>query len=210
MPRHPAKGGTKGNQQDGAHRITSVDTATATPQARAHRGRLPAKVAGAVAITSAPNTLLAMSSFPPSSPAAPQPVLLFDGECGLCQRIVRLLLRCDTAGRLHYAALQSAPAQAYLLAQGLPTEDFDSLVFVPDWSRPVRGEFSLRSAGALAAAQAVGGPLRWLGWLRWIPGNLRDAAYRLIARLRSRIFGHDQLRPLPNPAWQARFLSRYP
>ena len=43
-----------------------------------------------------------------------RPVLLYDGECGLCNRLVRLLLRADRAGRLNYAPLQSGPAQTYL------------------------------------------------------------------------------------------------
>jgi predicted DCC family thiol-disulfide oxidoreductase YuxK len=151
-----------------------------------------------------------MSSPPLPPPAAPQPVLLYDGECGLCQRIVRLLLRCDAAGRLHYAPLQSPPAQAYLRAQALPVQDFDSLVFVPDWNNPTPGAYCLRTDGALAAAQIVGGPLRWLRWVRWVPRAGRDAAYRLIARFRFALFGRPRPSPLPNPAWQARFLSGMP
>lgn len=151
-----------------------------------------------------------MSSTPPLPPAAPRPVLLFDGDCGLCQRVVRLLLRCDPAGRLHYAALQSPPAQAYLRAQGLPTADFDSLVFVPDWNDPAPGAYSLRTDGALAAARLVRGPLRLLTWLRFVPRAGRDAAYRLIARLRFRLFGRARPVPLALPAWRDRFLSRWP
>lgn len=148
---------------------------------------------------------------PPAPPtAAPQPVLLFDGECGLCQRIVRLLLRCDTAGRLHYAPLQSPPAQAYLRAEGLPARDFDSLVFVPDWNHPSLGRYRLRTEGALAAAHVVGGPLRLLGLLRWIPSAWRDAAYRLIARFRFTFFGHHRPTPLNNPDWEKRFLGVAP
>ena len=41
-------------------------------------------------------------------------VLFYDGQCGLCNRVVRLLLQTDRAGRLRFATLQSAPAQAYL------------------------------------------------------------------------------------------------
>ena len=54
-------------------------------------------------------------------PAEIGPVLLFDGTCGLCNRCVRLLLRLDRRARLHFAPLQSAPAQAYLRTHGLPT-----------------------------------------------------------------------------------------
>lgn len=105
-----------------------------------------------------------------------KPVLLYDGDCGLCNRLVRLLLRSDRAGRLHYAPLQGAAAQGYLRAQGLPTEDFDFLVFIPDWEKPVQGAYLLRTDGALAAAAVVG------GWLAY--DYLAAGVARRIARFR--------------------------
>lgn len=137
-----------------------------------------------------------------------RPVLLYDGECGLCHRIVRALLRADRAGRLRYAPLQSEPAQAYLRAQGLPTKDFDSLVFVPDWDEPVRGACRLRTDGALAACAEVGGAWRVLAWLRIVPRVWRDPFYRLVARARHTLFGQHRPGPLPDPEWEQRFLAR--
>lgn len=137
-----------------------------------------------------------------------RPVLLYDGECGLCQRVVLALLRADRAGRLRYAPLQSAPAQAYLRAQGLPTEDFDSLVFVPDWDDPVPGAYRLRTDGALAAVAVAGGGWRMLAWLRFVPRGLRDPGYRLVARTRHALFGRGRPVALSDPAWAGRFLAR--
>lgn len=134
------------------------------------------------------------------------PVLLFDGECGLCNRVVRLLLRSDRAGRLRFAPLQGAPAQAYLRSQGLPTQDFDSLVFVADWNNPAPGGYELRTDGALAAAALVGGVWRLVAWTRVLPRGLRDFGYRLVARSRYAIFGEYKPAPLPDPAWAERFL----
>lgn len=142
---------------------------------------------------------------PPAAPAGP--VLLFDGECGLCHRMVRLLLRLDRAGRLRYAPLQGSAAQAYLRSHGLPTEDFDSLVFVPDWARRDRREFLLRTDGVLAALRAVGGAGRALAVLRLVPRGWRDALYRGVARTRYRVFGPWRPRPLARPEWAARFLA---
>jgi predicted DCC family thiol-disulfide oxidoreductase YuxK len=136
------------------------------------------------------------------------PVLLFDGECGLCQRVVRWLLRRDTAGRLRFAALQSAPAQAFLRARGWPTEDFDSLVWVSDWARRDDPETACRwrTDGVIAALRAVGAT-RWAALLTVVPPALRDAGYRVVARVRRRIFGPGSAGPLPRPEWTARFLS---
>jgi predicted DCC family thiol-disulfide oxidoreductase YuxK len=102
--------------------------------------------------------------------------------------------------------LQGPTAQAYLRAHGLPTEDFDSLVFVPDWARRARPEFLLRTDGALAAARAVGGLGRALAWARVIPVRGRDAGYKLVARYRYQIWGEWTPRPLARPEWATRFL----
>lgn len=137
-----------------------------------------------------------------------RPVLFYDGECGLCNWVVRLLLREDAVGRMKFAPLQSAPAQVYLKAQGLPTADFDSLVFVPDWSDQTIGTFRLRTAGVLGAADEIGGIWRVLSWTRFIPAVLRDGAYKLVARSRYALFGQYRPTPLPEPEWEKRFLVR--
>src|SRR4051794_7961959 len=92
-----------------------------------------------------------------TAPTHSAPVLLFDGECGLCNRLVRGLLRLDRRGRLLFAPLQGPSAQRYLRSHGLPTEDFDTLVFVPDWNHRQGPDFLLRTAGAIAALRAAGG-----------------------------------------------------
>ena len=137
--------------------------------------------------------------------SAPQPVLLYDGECGLCNAAVRLLLRSDRAAWLKFAPLQGAPAQAYLEKQGLPATDFDSLVFVPDWNTQAAGAYRLRTDGALSAAAVVGGAWRLITWLQILPRALRDAVYKLVARSRYALFGKYVPRPL-KPEWQDRFL----
>jgi len=142
----------------------------------------------------------------PAANALSGPVLFFDGECGLCNRIVSLLLRLDRRAVLRFAPLQGPTAQAYLRAHGLPTEDFDSLVFVPDWARRERPEFLLRTDGALAAARSVGGLGLALAWTRVIPVRWRDAGYKLVARYRYQIWGEWTPRPLGRPEWATRFL----
>lgn len=134
------------------------------------------------------------------------PVLFFDGECGLCNGVVRILIRLDRRGRLHYAPLQGTSAQAYLRAHGLPTEDFDSLIFIPDWSQRDRGGHQLRTDGVVGALRSVGGLATPLAWMAVLPRAWRDAAYKEVARIRYRVFGVWRPRPLARPEWEARFL----
>jgi predicted DCC family thiol-disulfide oxidoreductase YuxK len=136
------------------------------------------------------------------------PVLLYDGECGLCNRTVRMLLRFDRRGVLRFAALQSEPAQKFLRSHGLPTEDFSTLVLVPDWSRRAENRFALRTdgvAGALWMCGGVGRPLAAL--LYMIPRIVRDAGYKFISRTRYKLFGPWRACPLPRPEWTKRFLE---
>lgn len=134
------------------------------------------------------------------------PVLLYDGTCGLCNWVVRLLLRTDRRGVLRFAPLQGAPAQAYLKQRGLPTGDFDSLVFVQDWNHPLDHAPLFRTDGALAAAAEAGGGWRAITWLRVLPRWLRDPFYKLVARSRYALFGEHKSTSLPDPAWAERFL----
>lgn len=136
------------------------------------------------------------------------PVLLYDGECSLCNAVVRFLLRHDPPGRLHFAPLQSEPAQGYLHSQGLPVADFGSLVFVPDWNNQERGAYLLRTNGALAAFAELGGAWHAVAWLRVIPAVLRDPFYKLVSKTRYALFGEYKPRPLPDPSWEKRFLAR--
>jgi predicted DCC family thiol-disulfide oxidoreductase YuxK len=141
-------------------------------------------------------------------PDSRTPVLLYDGECGLCNAVVRFILRHDRSGRIHFAPLQSAPAQEFLRAKGLPEEDFDSLIFIPDWENRDREGYLLKTSGALAALSSMGGPCAALSRLKVIPAGLRDAVYWLISKTRYAVFGAYEPRPLENPAWEKRFLAR--
>jgi predicted DCC family thiol-disulfide oxidoreductase YuxK len=155
------------------------------------------------------------------------PVLLYDGECGLCNRAVRMLLRLDQRGVLRFAALQSEPAQEFLRSHGLPTEDFSTLVLVPDWSKRLedgstpstgstsspqagspQARFALRTDGVAGALWMCGGGSRALAALLYsIPRFVRDPVYKFVARTRYRFFGPWRECPLPRPEWKKRFIE---
>ena len=136
-----------------------------------------------------------------------RPVLLYDGECGLCQALVRLMIRYDRRGVLLFAPLQGRTGQSFLLSRGLDQVDFDSLVFVADLARCDSG-FCRRSAGALAAVSELGGGGRRLAWLlHLVPAALLDMIYRLVARLRYRLFGRARTPSLLRPEEARRILD---
>ena len=144
----------------------------------------------------------------PKDAAKPDPVLLFDGECGLCQRLVRLLLGLDRRGRLRFAPLQGPAAQAYLRQHGLPATDFESMILVPDWARRDAPRHLRQTDAAIAALREVGGiGSTMAAVLRVVPRAWRDAGYRLVARWRRRFFGASRTGALARPEWSGRFLD---
>mgnify|MGYP001175462049 FL=1 len=144
--------------------------------------------------------------------AGRQPVLLYDGECGLCNAVLRLILREDVGAILRFAPLQGETGQAFLRSQKMDTEDFDSLVFIPDINRADREnwregrDYFLRTDGVAAVLDALGGIWRVFSWLRVLPRRGRDLFYKFVARTRYRLFGEYRPTPLPEATWVERIL----
>lgn len=144
---------------------------------------------------------------PARSGNAPIPprLVLFDGFCGFCDRLVRWLLPRDR-GRLVYAPLQG-PTAALLRARHpeIP-ESLETVVYVEvgdDGGETVW----LASAAVFRLAAQLAPPWNALAWLRWLPRPLTDLAYRSFARRRYRLFGRLEQCRLPTPEERSRFLD---
>ena len=148
---------------------------------------------------------------PPGQPPAPSvgpradedlealPVILYDGQCGLCHRSVRWLVRRDR-GRLFYAPLQGPTAARLRLRHREIPETLETVVFVE------AGRAHLRSKAFLHAAHHLTWPWRWAHPLRHLPAALMDPLYRFVARRRYRWFGrYDECR-LPTAGERQRML----
>lgn len=118
----------------------------------------------------------------PSDVNVPGPVVLYDGECGLCHRSVRFLLARDD-GQLWYAPLQGETAAALRARHPEIPATLESVVLVD------AGRVYLRSKAFLYGARYLTRPWRWAYALRWLPAALLDLGYRLIARIRYRVWG---------------------
>ena len=80
---------------------------------------------------------------------ADKPLILFDGDCNLCNGFVQFVIRRVPRARFRFAALRSAAAQAALTAAGVDEELPDSIVLLQD------GHVRTRSAAALATEAAL-------------------------------------------------------
>jgi predicted DCC family thiol-disulfide oxidoreductase YuxK len=111
-----------------------------------------------------------------------RPVVLFDGDCTLCNASVRFIVRRDTRGVFAFRPLQDEVSRRTLAALGHP-EPPDSIALLD-----ARG-VHFRSDAALAIAARLGFPWNLAAVFRLVPRPLRDAVYDFIARRRHRWFG---------------------
>jgi predicted DCC family thiol-disulfide oxidoreductase YuxK len=134
------------------------------------------------------------------------PIVFYDGVCGLCNRLVQFLLTRDKNGRLRFASLQSDFARKVLDRHGINPDDLDTLHVVVNYDQP--DELILnRSDAVLRAWNELGGSWKSLAAIaKVIPRAPRDLVYRFVARNRYRVFGKYETCMLPDPGQRDRFL----
>jgi predicted DCC family thiol-disulfide oxidoreductase YuxK len=143
---------------------------------------------------------------------AVHPIMLYDGVCGLCNRMVQFVLKRDWDGIFHFAALQSQVAESILKLHGKNAADLNTvyvvLNFDPADPEKSSGEILERSNAVLYMMRRLGGFWAVSGnLLRMIPRNVRDWGYSIVARIRYRVFGKYDTCTVPNAETRARFLG---
>jgi predicted DCC family thiol-disulfide oxidoreductase YuxK len=135
------------------------------------------------------------------------PLLLYDGVCGLCNRMNQFVLRHDRAGVFRFASLQSALAGRILARHGADAADLDTVYVVVNPDQPDE-HLLARSDAVIFVLQQLGGFWGLTGFvLRFKPRFLRDLGYRIVARNRYRFFGRSETCFLPSPENRGRFLD---
>lgn len=137
-------------------------------------------------------------------------LVIFDGHCGLCDSLVRWLVRRDRLDRLRFAASESEKVAGLLARQGFgalnPATGPETILVVRDPNGPAE-QLLVRSDAVAALLKEL--PQPWplaATILKLVPRPLRDLGYRLIARWRYRIWGRLQSCPVPAPEDRDRFL----
>lgn len=128
------------------------------------------------------------------------PILFYDGECGLCARLVQWCLARDRRGSLRFAPLQGE-TYARLAAAEKP-RDVETVVLHDADGMHVRSDAVLRLLRHLGGAWGAIGALA-----RVVPRPVLDAGYRYVARRRIARFGTADRCAAPDPATRDRFLA---
>jgi len=128
-------------------------------------------------------------------------ILLFDGVCNLCNRVVQFTIRRDSKGKFKFASLQSESGQTLLEKFGLPKDELRTFVLV-------KGDrYFLKSTAALNVLRELGGVWKLFYVFIIIPRPLRDFLYSIISKSRCRIFGKRNTCMIPTPDISKRFLE---
>lgn len=128
------------------------------------------------------------------------PVVLYDGECGLCHRSVKFILRHERDTTLLFAPLQGETAAALRARYPSIPANLDTVVLIDN------DRAYLRSKAFLYVAKYLRGFSHAGYWFRWLPGPLLNLGYRFIAKIRYRVWGKVDACELPSPAQRKRFL----
>ncbi len=129
-----------------------------------------------------------------------QPVLLFDGECNVCNHWVDFMLKHEKEEWFLFASLQSEEGQGIVENFDIP-KAVDSVVVV------MNGRAYLYSDAVFQALEALPWFLKWLRIFRVIPVKWRDRLYKRFAENRYRLFGKRGTCRLPSANERKRFLG---
>lgn len=139
--------------------------------------------------------------------AGSNPIILYDGVCGLCNRLVKFLLKHDKEGRLRFASLQSEFAEKVLGRHGFDAKDLDTVHVVENYDQPDERVLQ-RSDAILRAGRELGGFWGMSSSIaKVVPRAVRDVVYRFVATNRYRVFGKHDTCMLPDANQRSRFLD---
>lgn len=131
-------------------------------------------------------------------------LVFYDGQCGLCDRVVQMLLRADKNKKFLFAPLQGTTAAEELKAVPAEVKQADSLILIENYSGK-KGSLYIYGKAAFRIMWLLGGWWRGVGWISFLPSLLYDWGYRIIAKNRHRFFPQDAC-ILPSPEEKERFL----
>jgi predicted DCC family thiol-disulfide oxidoreductase YuxK len=150
--------------------------------------------------------MIGMGQALPRASTAGQHLILYDGVCGLCNRLNQFVLPRDPGGLFDFASLQSETGRSIVKRFGRNPDDLDTFYVVTNYRTGSPALLAKAYAG-LFVMKMIGPPWSWLGVLRLLPRALLDWGYDLTARYRYRLFGRFDSCLLPRPEHRNRFID---
>ena len=142
----------------------------------------------------------------PTSAAEGAHLVLYDGVCGFCSRVVQFILEHDRRAVFNFVSLQSAVGRATVERFGGDPDELSSIYVVPNYRANKPRMFS-RGSAALFVARELGWPWKAAVVARVLPAAILDRVYNVIARNRYRVLGRRDECLIPRPEFRDRFVE---
>ena len=133
-------------------------------------------------------------------------LVLYDGVCGLCSRLLQFLLKHDQRAVFTFASLQSPIGRAMVERCGGNPQELTSFYVLANYRTDHARMFS-RSGAALFVAGELAWPWKGAVLMRVLPSAILDCVYDVVARSRYRVFGRHERCLTPRPEFRSRFLE---
>ena len=119
------------------------------------------------------------------------PIILYDGECGFCDRTIRFFLEKDSLDKLSFTSLQGPTGQAILVHYGVATLNFETIILLS------QKKIYKKSSAVLLALKKLPFPWKLLYAFMIIPRFIRNYVYSLVSKNRHRLFNKKNNCDLP-------------
>jgi len=127
------------------------------------------------------------------------PVLLFDGVCNFCNRMVNFAIKNDKHGKIKFAPLQSEAGQRLRKQFNIP-ETAETVILID------KGNAFTYARAAIRVSKYLDWPAKMLYGFIIVPRFISQPIYKWIGRNRYKWFGKRKSCMVPSPEVKARFL----
>ena len=126
-------------------------------------------------------------------------IIVFDGVCNFCNRVVQIIIRHDPSAQIHFTAQQTEAGEK-LLHQYSIKESISSVVFI------TKGAVYYQSDAVIEIAKLLTGWPSVFKYTIIVPRFFRNYIYQFIAANRYRLFGKQDQCMVPKEEDKKRFI----
>jgi predicted DCC family thiol-disulfide oxidoreductase YuxK len=133
-------------------------------------------------------------------------LVLYDGVCGLCSRLLQFLLEHDRRRVFSFAPLQGGRGRATVARWGGNPDELTTFHVIANF-QTADARMLTKGAAAVFVAGELGWPWKAMRLAGILPVWLLNCAYDAVARSRYRVFGRYDQCLLPRPEFRSRFIE---
>ena len=133
-------------------------------------------------------------------PASIDNIILFDGVCNFCNFWVNIIMDRDVKSVFKFASLQSEAEVRLTEEFSINTKDIETVILISHGKYFIKSEATIRIARELTSFWEI------FYYLRFIPCQIRDFLYDIIAKNRYSIFGKRESCRIPTEEEKSKFI----